>query len=261
MRQTSAAHRPPAGRLALAVHNLALMLRVVATLADLWRERGLESARSLDHLVVVNGTRGDPGREEAYRPLLLVQNEPYTAYQLGTLRKVMDEVGLHAYFLPGLRERAAFAPLRERGLAAFVAASALDISPVTDDRPFFYDATPGLDPKLGRLLLAAGVLCVLVLLAPLASPRMRQWGAGKPPPWLWALFAAGLGAGFMLVEIHLLQRCGLFLGYPALTLSVARVALLVGTGVGSLLGSRLALLARPAGIGMVAIGVGEVCLL
>ena len=254
-------HLDDGGRLALVVHNHALMLRVVATLADLWRERGLESARLLDHLVVVNGTRGDPGREEAYRPLLLVQNEPYTAYQLGTLRKVLDEVGLHAYFLPGLRERAAFAPLRERGLAAFVAASALDVSPVTDDRPFFYDATPGLDPKLGRLLLAAGVLCVLVLLAPLASPRMRQWGAGELPPWLWALFAAGLGAGFMLVEIHLLQRCGLFLGYPALTLSVALFALLVGTGGGSLLGSRLALLDRPAGIGLVALGVGAICLL
>ena len=252
-------HLEDGGRLALVVHNHALMLRVVATLEALWLERGGEPGRILDHLVVVNGTRGDATSEEAYRPLLLVQKKPYTAYQLRQLRKVMAELELHPYFLPGLRERKAFAPLRTAELAAFVANSDLDVSPVTDNRPFFYDVTPGLDAKLVYLLIGSGIMCALALIGPLAMGRLRKRRRGEVPPLLWAFFAAGLGAGFMMVEVHLLQRFGLFLGYPTLTLAVALFALLIGTGFGSLAGNRLTLLARPSGLGLVGVGVGVVC--
>ena len=202
-------HLAEGGRLALVVHNHALMLRVVATLGALWEERGHEPSAVLDHLVVINGARGDPTRQEAHRPLLLVQQQPYTAGQLARLHAAMEELGLDAYFSPGRNERPALATLRGATLADFVAASALDISPTTDDRPFFYDATRGLDSKLTWLLIGASLACVLVLLVPL--PSMRQRSASGPPPLLWALFAAGLGTGFMMVEIHLLQRFGLFL--------------------------------------------------
>ena len=252
-------HLAEGGRLALVVHNHALMLRVVATLGALWEERGHEPSAVLDHLVVVNGVRGDPARQEAHRPLLLVQQQPYTAGQLARLHAAMEELGLDAYFSPGRNERPALAALRGATLADFVAASALDISPTTDDRPFFYDATRGLDSKLTWLLGGALLACVLVLLVPL--PSMRQRLASGPPPLLWALFAAGLGAGFMMVEIHLLQRFGLFLGYPTLTLAVALFGLLLGTGAGSLAGGWYRPLAHPRGLGLVGAGVGLVCYL
>ena len=188
-------HLTEGGRLALVVHNHALMLRVVATLGALWEERGHEPSAVLDHLIVVNGARGDPARQEAHRPLLLVQRQPYTAGQLAQLHAAMEELGLDAYFSPGRRERLALAALRGATLADFVAAAALDISPTTDDRPFFYDATRGLDSKLTWLLGGALLACVLVLLVPLAAPSMRERSASGPPPLLWALFAAGLGAG------------------------------------------------------------------
>ena len=213
------------------------------------------------HLIVVNGARGDPARQEAHRPLLLVQRQPYTAGQLAQLHAAMEELGLDAYFSPGRRERLALAALRGATLADFVAAAALDISPTTDDRPFFYDATRGLDSKLTWLLGGALLACVLVLLVPLAAPSMRERSASGPPPLLWALFAAGLGAGFMMVEIHLLQRFGLFLGYPTLTLAVALFGLLLGTGAGSLVGGWCLPLAHPRGLGLVGVAVGLVCYL
>lgn len=252
-------HLAEGGRLALVVHNHALMLRVVATLGALWEERGREPSAVLDHLVVVNGARGDPGRREAHRPLLLVQQQPYTAEQLTRLHAVMEELGLDAYFSPGRSERSALAALRGSTLADFVAAAARDISPTTDDRPFFYDATRGLDSKLAWLLGGALLACALVLVVPL--PKMRQRSASGPPPLLWAVFAAGLGAGFMMVEIHLLQRFGLFLGYPTLTLAVALFGLLLGTGVGSLAGGWCRALAHPRGLGLVGALVGVVCYL
>ena len=251
-------HLADGGRLALVVHNHALMLRVVATLGSLWEERGHAPGAVLDHLVVVNGTRGDPARQEAHRPLLLVQQQPYTTAHLARLHAAMEELGLDAYFSPGRNERPALAALRGATLADFVAASALDIAPTTDDRPFFYDATRGLEPKLTRLLMGALLACVLVMLVPLGVPSMRVRSASELPPLLWALFAAGLGAGFMMVEIHLLQRFSLFLGYPTLTLAVALFGLLLGTGAGSLVGGWCRPLAHPRGLGWVGVGVGVV---
>ena len=87
-------HLTEGGRLALVVHNHALMLRTVATLGALWEERGHEPSAVLDHLVVVNGARGDPTRQEAHRPLLLVQQQPYTPEQLARLHAAMEELGL-----------------------------------------------------------------------------------------------------------------------------------------------------------------------
>ena len=254
-------HLAEGGRLALIVHNHALMLRVVATLGALWEERGHEPSAVLDHLVVINGARGDPVRQEAHRPLLLVQQQPYTSEQLARLHAVMEELGLDAYFSPGRRERPALAALRGATLADFVAASALDISPTTDDRPFFYDAARGLDSKLTRLLIGALLACMLVMLVPLGAPSMRQRVESGPPPLLWALFAAGLGTGFMMVEIHLLQRFGLFLGYPTLTLAVALFGLLLGTGAGSLVGGWCRPLAHSRGLGLIGVVVGLVCYL
>ena len=52
-------------------------------------------------------------------------------------------------------------------------------------------------------------------------------------------YFALLGAGFMLVEVALLQRFVLLLGHPVYSLTVTLFALLLGTGLGSLLTRRL----------------------
>ena len=127
------AHLNPDGRLGLVVHNHLLMLRVITTLAETWRRAGREPADLLDHLVVVNGTRAPPGAVRAHRPLILVQNRPYTVAQLQNLTAVAREVGLQFYYRPGQLEPAAIADLGAVGLDAFVAADR-NIAPLTDGK-------------------------------------------------------------------------------------------------------------------------------
>ena len=72
--------------------------------------------------------------------------------------------------------------------------------------------------------------------APLRSrePRSRR---GDLP--LLAFFAA-IGAGFMLIEISMLQRLIVFLGHPIYSLSVILFVLLLAGGIGARLSARVA---------------------
>jgi len=54
------------------------------------------------------------------------------------------------------------------------------------------------------------------------------------------VYFGALGAGFMLLEVALLQRFVLLLGHPVYSLTVTLFSLLLGTGLGSLLSRRVA---------------------
>jgi hypothetical protein len=89
--------------------------------------------------------------------------------------------------------------------------------------------------SLATVAAISAALVALFIIGPLLigkeRPR-RGWG-----PWL-AYFGA-LGAGFMLLEVALLQRFVLLLGHPVYSLTVTLFSLLLGTGLGSLLSRRI----------------------
>ena len=251
-------HLQPQGRLALVVHNHALMMRAVATLADVWARRGVAAESVLEHVLVVNGTRADRTQSQSQRPLLLVQKEPYTDAQVRQLRAVSDELGLQMYYAPRWAEHPLLSSLRREGLDAFVAAQQSDISPVSDARPFFYDVGKGLDGKLRSVLWWAALACAMVLIVPLALPTYRR-GEDGSMPLLLAAYAALLGCAFMMMEMYLLQRLGPFLGYPTLTLVTSLFGLLVAVGLGSLLSERLAWVHSLHGLGVFTAVTGVLC--
>ena len=76
----------------------------------------------------------------------------------------------------------------------------------------------------------------LFLLLPLFLVRQRF--AQLPAKGRAVIFFAAIGLGFMLLEIALIQKLTLFLGYPTYTLSVTLFSLLVFTGLGSALSER-----------------------
>jgi hypothetical protein len=124
-----------------------------------------------------------------------------------------------------------------------------DFSAVTDDRPFFYFFTRSLPPMLSTVLAASTVILVVMcgwglvggaggLGRKPASVRATNdageiVGAGET--LLWRLGVMGLGAGFMLVEIPLIQRFVLWFGHPTLALGLLLGSLLLATGMGSFL--------------------------
>jgi hypothetical protein len=75
----------------------------------------------------------------------------------------------------------------------------------------------------------------------------------------WLLYFGALGAGFMLIEVSVLQRFVLLLGHPVYSLTVTLFSLLLGTGIGAAWSRRLddATLVRSTAIMLVVIaGIG-----
>jgi hypothetical protein len=110
----------------------------------------------------------------------------------------------------------------------------VDLSPVTDDRPFpaavWEEKTEILD-IVNRVLIFA-----LILLVPIGALLLHGIGARPRIILPGIVFTVLSGFGFMLVEIILLQRFQLFIGNPTWTLVVVLGGMLVFSGLGSLAG-------------------------
>jgi|GEM_PF-5511997 len=65
--------------------------------------------------------------------------------------------------------------------------------------------------------------------------RFSRDGLRAPNRWRFLIYFAGLGLGFIMIEIALLGRFTLFLGQPVYTFAVVLASLLVFTGVGAYL--------------------------
>ncbi|MBI5441952.1 MAG: hypothetical protein HY900_12160 [Deltaproteobacteria bacterium] len=130
-----------------------------------------------------------------------------------------------------------------------------DVSPPTDDRPFFYYTVRpwdflrghlphrvGFDDRGAEILRAAfGILAVLTvtaLLAPLVMVRVLP-GAGTRSAATLS-YAALVGLGYMALEIGTMKRLSLFLGHPVYAATATLFAFLLGGGAGSLVSGSVA---------------------
>lgn len=135
-----------------------------------------------------------------------------------------------------------FAALAKGDVGSFAATYGFDISPTTDDRPFFFDlyieyTEASLVPfrVIYTLLGAVAALALALILGPALWLRAKT-GAAAPgvAPW----FFASVGLGYLFVEVWLIHRFGMYLGHQTYAMSVVLAPLLTGTGVGAFLGER-----------------------
>jgi predicted membrane-bound spermidine synthase len=139
-------------------------------------------------------------------------------------------------------------------LAEYVAQATERVDPVYDDRPFFFATQkpwglPGnMRGAFVQILAPVLALCALLLLLgrPSGEPTHRYAGS--------TVYFAGIGLGFIAVELALLEHLTLLLGHPIFTLSILLFTLLASGGVGSALSGRFRL-------GRVCLAVGALALL
>jgi spermidine synthase len=227
------------------------MLRALVTAVGALRRAGVASPAG--HVQMVTARSGN-------FTALLVKKTPFTADERRRLAAWVDTnpyFGLSASTDINARWDGPYQIFLDLADAAneraFVAAYPFDISPATDDRPFFFrhsrwrhlvpradaPATRAPPMELSLLLLAATIGATALVCIHLPLRFLVARGVRLPTRGRYGLFFAAIGLGYFAVEIALLQRFGLFLGHPNYALSVVLAALLVASGAGALASPRL----------------------
>jgi hypothetical protein len=207
---------------------------------------------------------------------LMIRRTPFDEADITQIKKTCADLGFRAAILPG-------ESISNQTLADIVSAKSLDdlaritkacelnYEPPTDNSPYFFNM---LRPKLQilkeivsrnkppagviggnlvatatlvALLLSLSILAVATIILPLwlRSRVERDLLVSAGPLWAGALYFSLIGAGFMLLEIALIQRLSVYLGHPIYALGILLFTLIASTGIGSYLSEHLPLSRRP----------------
>jgi spermidine synthase len=266
--QSAYAHLQPGG--VLHIMRFAATMESLRLLANLNHALRALGAEDLRRSVICLSTQ-----DQLFSVLL--KKGTYTPEELDRIDAFAAEAGIRRVYLPGRTppspRNPVFGFLASDDRDAFIRHFPRDISPTTDDRPYFFNYSKWSRPLdsvkwawsptsvsqgnpfllLAQLLLSTVLALTLIVIPLLASPQ-RSFDRLYAPRFFG--YFLGLGAGFIAIEIALMQKLTLFLGHPLYSITVTLFCILVFTGIGSLLsahwfetsGSRAWLV--PAGIAL-----------
>jgi hypothetical protein len=201
---------------------------------------------------------------------MLLKRTPFTQAEIGTLSRLCDSLAFTKAVIPGDTVRHYWLNrIMKAGsveeLSTMGRSEPIDFSPATDERPFFFNMlrfshipeaisdrsilhTRGVIRGnliavivLAMLIISLTVAAVVAILLPLLAARRTL----RRPPGTTGIFIAGavyfslIGAGFMLLEISLMQRFTMLLGHPIYSLGIILFSIILSTGGGSFLSERI----------------------
>ncbi len=232
----------PDGKLILTVHNSWELMRLLTTAVAVFDAMGVPRGELPNHFAVL---------EAPYAPTVVIKKRAFTVdetmrWKIVSARLPRDfptmtylPYGLNLsppsvidHFLTG-------ACRTEESLQTYVAAQQDDISACTDDKPYFYKMDKTVPGEFSRLLAGIAGVNILVAWLPFRFLRKEKKTGGLRQLSLPLAIFAGIGVGFMVLEISLLQKLVLYLGSPTIALSILLSSLLVGMGAGSYFSRRL----------------------
>jgi MFS family permease len=215
---------------------------------------GIKNPRGHVYMLKKNRTGGGDGIGT-----IIVKKEPFSAAEIDEAEGRAGELGFD--ILAGPRSCAdenLGRILAETGREEFIAAFPIDISAPDDDRPFFFNMLKFSDIFNSRLeeqgftgtanmkaikvvavlLFIVFTLTILCVITPLAlRSRVRPGRSALP----FLFYFSSIGAGFMLIEISLMQKLNTFLGHPVYGLLVVLFTILIAGGCGSYISAALQL--------------------
>jgi len=191
---------------------------------------------------------------------VLVTRKPLDEEDIARAKGLFAAAGMETVYLPGLDVHNQFRDLLlSPNPAAYERNYTFDITPVTDNRPFFFFTVQPRDlwnfirtashdsadynavnkgvPLLFALMAISLVATALILLMPplVLGARLPQH-KGVRSFLLYFLF---IGTGYILIEVGLIQKFVLFLGHPTYALTVVIFSMLTSSGLGSFASRKL----------------------
>lgn len=218
------------------------MLKLTGAATVALQKQGITNPRA--HLAIVHKDGLDDGRGVAN---LLVKKESFSNEELSGIQQYCDEMGFHIILSPSGSPYESFRRISDvQSLNEYANNYQLNISPASDDKPFFFLLTRlsigkflsefklfnfSAEYILFSLFLLMIVLTCLFVVFPLF--RITQLTQFDISTLQFSIYFTAIGLAFMLVEMSQLTRLSSFLGHPIYSLSVVLFSFLVGSGLGS----------------------------
>jgi predicted membrane-bound spermidine synthase len=207
---------------------------------------------------VIVGRKGSVQGWGAQDTVLIARN-PFTAADIDRAQACLRDSGMEAVYYPGSSLENPFRQLLlSPDPAGYERDYRFDISPVTDNRPFFfytvqprdlaefmsaaskkaadYNAVNRAVPLLFGLMGISLAATLLILILPPLVLRTRL--PGRRGVRVFLLYFLFVGAGYILIEVALIQKFVLFLGQPIYALTVVIFSMLASSGLGSAFSQR-----------------------
>ncbi len=191
---------------------------------------------------------------------VLISRKPLGEDEIERAKGLFAAAKMEAVYLPGSEVRNQFREmLLSPNPTEYQRNYTFDITPVSDNRPFFfytvqprdlwnfvktashesadYNAVNKAVPLLfGLMGISLAATAVILILPPLVLGTRLPRHPGVLQFLLYFLF---IGTGYILIEVGLIQKFVLFLGHPTYALTVVIFSLLVSSGLGSFASRKL----------------------
>lgn len=218
----------------------------------------LGQANAAGNVIVVREVREDIHRWGA-QETILVGRSAFSETDLRNLRMAADYGHIQVIYAPGGSQPTPFRQLLTTGnKTAFFANYPFDVRPVSDDQPFFfytvqprdlwkfvtnashdtadYKVNSALPVLFGLLGVSLVATLVIIALPPLLlGARLPRF----PGSYQSLLYFLCIGAGYILIQVALIQKFVLFLGHPTYALTVIIFSMLLSSGAGSFWSKRI----------------------
>ena len=231
------------------------LMRLLALSRQMMAELGINNPGR--HLMLIRDAWSDGDRSPA---TFIFKKSEFTDYEVNQIESVARTRGFPILYTPLTRPPSPFTTMIEAANAADVwEAFETNISPTYDNNPFFFNSLrfsdlsrvlrkPGTEwqkTNLGTFVLfllfaITTVLVILFIIGPLLLVRRRAGLSPSSNRLSHLLYFGCLGAGFIIVEVAMIQKFILFLGHPVYALAVILFSLLIFSATGSYLSGRFA---------------------
>ena len=192
------------------------------------------------------------------RDTVVISRKPFTARDMAKAREAVAGTAMRVIYLPDEPGSNPFAQLlTASNPEEFYENYRYDVRPVNDDRPFFFYTVQPRDivdflkgpresadykinravPLLFSVVAISVVATAIILLLPpilLGSRLPREEGVLRFLPYFICI-----GAGYILIQVALIQKFVILLGRPTYALTVIIFSMLVSSGLGSYVSRKL----------------------
>ena len=229
------------------------LLRVLTLTRQMMSEMNISNPDR--HVMLIRDARSGDERTPA---TYIFKKSEFTDEEVRIVEREAQANGYSLLYTPLTRPDNVFTKMVEAKDPAEVwNAFPTNVEPTWDNNPFFFnslrlsqlkDVVDGSNEwkktNLGTFILFGlfGITAAMVIafiLGPLVIVRGKELRTGTKKKLSHLCYFACLGAGFIIVEVAMIQKFILFLGHPVYSLAVVLFSVLAFSGVGSFLSGRI----------------------